>query len=438
MLIQNGILVDPAQRLDARLDVRIRAGAIAELGEHLPPEEGEHIIDASNAYVAPGFIDMHVHLREPGNPEKETIASGAAAAVAGGFTAVAAMPNTNPAIDTPQLVRWTAERGQQAALARIYPIAAITKGRKGEELADYEVLRSAGAVAFSDDGSTVMDSAVMLRAAQADARLGRGMPLIVHCEDEHLKRGTVMTLGPTARKLGVAGVPGLSEDVIVARDVLIAAQTGCPLHVAHISTSTSVDIIRWAKAARGDRGRLHVSCEVAPHHLAFTEADVEELGPRAKVNPPLRFEKDVRALREAVRDGTVDVFATDHAPHTDAEKSGDLEHACVGFSGLEIAIGAYAHALPDLPVTRFVELLSTNPARLLRVPGGTLAPGTPADVTIFADRPWNVDPNAFHSKGKSTPFAGMMLPRRAIATIVGGRLVMQEGRITAPTGSIQC
>lgn len=417
MLIKNGRVVDPAQRLDARVDVRLRGAAVAEIGEHLAPENGEDVIDASNAYVAPGFIDMHVHLREPGNPEKETIASGTAAAAAGGFTAVAAMPNTNPALDTPDIVRWVSEEAARCGLARVYPIGAITIGRKGTHIADYDALAAAGAAAFSDDGNTVMDNAVMLQAAQ------RRRLLIVHCEDEELKRGTVMTLGPTSRKLGVGGVPELSEDVIVARDVLLAAQARCPLHLAHLSTKNAVEIVRWAKNAARDAHDFTLSCEVAPHHLVFTEADVEQFGARAKVNPPLRFEDDVRALRDAVRDGTVDAFATDHAPHTESEKSGALEDACVGFTGLEIAVGAYAHALPDLPLTRFVELLSTNPARILGVAGGTLAPGSPADVTIFADRPWRVDPAAFVSKGKSTPFAGMTLPRRAIATIVGGKRV---------------
>lgn len=419
MLIQGGRVIDPAQGLDARIDVRVRDGVICELGPHLQPESGEQIVDADGACVAPGFIDMHVHLREPGNPEKETLTTGAAAAAAGGFTAVAAMPNTNPALDTPDAIRWVRERALEIGLVRVYPIGAITKGRKGREVVDFEELSGAGAVAFSDDGNTVMDNAVMLTAAQKQRML------IVHCEDESLKRGTVMTLGPTSRKLGVPGVPEVSEDVIVARDVLIAAQADCPLHVAHISTAASVDIVRWAKGAHG-HAKLALSCEVAPHHLVFTEAVVEELGARAKVNPPLRFERDVQALRDAVRDGTIDAFATDHAPHTDAEKAGDLQHACVGFTGLEIAVGAYAYALPDLPLSRFVELLSTNPARLLGVPGGTLAPGSPADITIFADRPWTVDPARFHSKGKSTPFAGMRLPRQAVATIVGGKLVMEN------------
>ena len=423
MLVRHGVIVDPAARLEARLDLRLRDGIVAELGEHLEPQHGEDVLDASGAYVAPGFIDAHVHLREPGNPEKETIASGTAAAVAGGFTAVAAMPNTNPALDEPETVREVARRARAVGLARVYPIGAITKGRNGRELADYEALSQAGAVAFSDDGNTVMDNAVMLRAAE------HRKLLIVHCEDERLKAGTVMTQGPTSRRLGVAGVPPLSEDVIVARDVLIAAQAGCPLHIAHLSTKNAVEIVRWAKGIGPAQTDFALTCEVAPHHLVFTEADVERLGARAKVNPPLRFEQDVRALRDAVRDGTIDVFATDHAPHTDEEKSGDLAHACVGFTGLEVAIGAYAYALPGLPVARFVELLSTNPAKLLGVPGGTLAPGSPADVTVFADHPWKVEPQRFFSKGKSTPFAGMTLPRRALATIVGGKLVYSHGEV---------
>lgn len=423
MLVRHGLLVDPAARLEARLDLRLRDGVVAELGEHLQPHPGEEVFDASGAYVAPGFIDAHVHLREPGNPEKETIASGTAAAVAGGFTAVAAMPNTNPAMDEPETVRDVTARARAIGLARVYPIGAMTKGRKGCELADYDALAQAGAVAFSDDGNTVMDNAVMLRAAE------RRKLLIVHSEDERLKAGTVMTLGPTSRRLGVAGVPSLSEDVIVARDVLIGAQAGCPLHIAHLSTKNAVEIVRWAKRAESAQASFALTCEVAPHHLVFTEADVERLGARAKVNPPLRLEQDVRALRDAVRDGTIDVLATDHAPHTDEEKSGDLDHACVGFTGLEVAIGAYAYALPDLSVSRFVELLSANPAKLLGVPGGTLAPGSPADVTVFAERPWKVEPQRFFSKGKSTPFAGMTLPRRALATIVGGTLVYSHGEV---------
>jgi dihydroorotase len=421
MLIKNGRLVDPAQGLDARLDLRLSASVVHEIGEALEPHAGEEVFDASGAYVAPGFIDMHVHLREPGYPEKETIASGAAAAAAGGFTAVAAMPNTNPAIDTPEIVEHV-RRLAQGVACRVYPVGAITRGRKGAEAVDYAALANAGAVAFSDDGNTVMNARVMRDAAIAASGVDRCF--IVHCEDELLKGGAVMSEGALSRRLGLAGSPPVAEDVIVARDVLIAQETCKPWHIAHLSTRGSLEIVRDARA----RG-VAVTSEVTPHHLAFTDEAIAQHGSGAKVNPPLRSQEDVSALRAAVMRGEIDAFATDHAPHTEEEKRADIACGAVGFTGLEIAIGAYAHALPDLRVARFVEMLSTNPARILRVAGGTLAPGSPADVTIFADRPWTVDRARFYSKGKSTPFAGMMLPRRAIATIVAGRLVMRDGRV---------
>lgn len=421
MLIRNGHLVDPAQRLDARLDVRLNGGIVEAIGEDLEPRSGEEILDAQGAYVAPGFIDMHVHLREPGNPEKETIASGTAAALAGGFAAVAAMPNTKPAIDTPERLT-SLIASSSDALCRVYPIAAITRERKGADLVDYAALARAGAVAFSDDGSTVMDARVMREAALAARDTGR--VFIVHCEDERLKGDAVMSEGAASRRLGLPGSPPLAEDVIVARDVLIARDTGKSWHIAHLSTKGALEILRWAR----ERG-IAVTCEVTPHHLLFEDESVERLGSGAKVNPPLRTREDIAALRAAVMRGEIEAFATDHAPHTAEEKSADVCCGAVGFSGLEIAVGAYAHALPDLPVARFVEMLSANPARILGVPGGTLAPGSPADVTMFADRSWNVDPSQFYSKGKSTPFAGMTLPRRAIATIAGGKLAMQDGRI---------
>jgi dihydroorotase len=364
---------------------------------------------------------MHVHLREPGNPEKETIATGTAAAVAGGFTAVAAMPNTNPAIDSPELVE-TLLSFLEGALCRVYPIAAITRGRKGQEITDYAGLSAAGAVAFSDDGNTVMNARVLRDAAVASRDVGGCF--IVHCEDEHLKGEAVMNEGAASRRLHLAGNPAVAEEIIVARDLLVARETGKRWHIAHLTTQGALELVQAARR----RGVL-VTSEVTPHHLVFTDELVERLGSGAKVNPPLRGDADVHALREAVRSGDIDAFATDHAPHTVEEKHAELSCGAVGFSGLEIAAGAYAYAVPDLPVWRFVEMLSTNPARILGVPGGTLARGSPADLTIFADREWNVDPEQFHSKGKSTPFAGMTLPRRALATIVAGKLVMQDGRI---------
>ena len=419
MLIRNGRLVDPAQGLDSRLDVRLSDYLVTEIGQHLEPGDGEEVVDATGAFVAPGFIDMHVHLREPGNPEKETIATGTAAAAAGGFTAVAAMPNTNPAIDSPDAVRWVNDRARECALVRVYPIAAITRGRRGEQPVDFAALQRAGAVAFSDDGNTIMNARVELSAALAadpDALF------ITHCEDTNVKGDALMTNSSEDR---------LAEDLIVARDILIARSSQRRWHIAHLSTATGADLVRWA---RSPASAAAVTCEVTPHHLVFTRDFAVKHGGSGKVNPPLRFDDDVRALRDAVRDGTIDAFATDHAPHTEEEKRG-LRDACVGFTGLETAVGGYAYALPDLPVTRFVELLSTNPARILGVPGGTLAVGSPADVTIFADRLWKVDPSQFYSKGKSTPFEGLTLPRRAIGTIVGGKLVMHDGLVLSQVHS---
>ncbi|HET7815648.1 MAG TPA: dihydroorotase [Candidatus Baltobacteraceae bacterium] len=404
MIIRNGHVVDPSQSLDRILDIRIENGRIAELGEHLKLSTDERAIDASGAYVAPGFIDMHVHLRDPGNPEKETLATGTAAAVAGGFTAVAAMPNTNPPLDTPDLVRYVAHAEPSGEIAcRVYPIACITAGRKGELPAEYADLALAGAVAFSDDGSTVMNARVLYEAALAAKEIAGAF--IVHCEDVHLKGSAFRNSHANA----------LAEDTIVARDLEIAQASGKAWHIAHLSTANALASVRESRS-RGVR----VTCEVAPHHLVFTDEAIDRLGSRAKVNPPLRSQQDVDALRAGVLDGTIDVFATDHAPHTEGEKTADVSCGAVGFTGLEVAVGAYAFALPSLAAGRFVELLSTNPARILGVPGGTLAVGSPADVTIFADRPWKVEPSKLRSKGKSTPFAGMTLPRRVLATIVGG------------------
>lgn len=388
LLLKGGRIVDPSASLDALRDLRLREGRIAEIGEHLEAAGDEEIVDARGTVVAPGFIDMHVHLRQPGFPEKETIATGTQAAVRGGFTAVACMPNTNPALDDPVVLASLMQTVQREANCRVHPIAAITHARQGRDPCDYERLVAAGAVAFSDDGDSVEDARVLrdaaLRALAVEA------PIIEHC---------------------------LPEESLVARDLTLCAQTGKRWHIAHVSTAAALQSI----AASRSRGAA-VTCEVTPHHLTFTDALIETSGAAAKVNPPLRAQSDVDALRQGVRDGSIDAFASDHAPHTQQEKSGDFEAAAPGFSGLEIAVGAYAAALPELPLMRFVALIATNPARILNIRGGTLALGEPADVTIFAERPWIVEPAAFASKGKCTPFAGRTLPRRVLATIVGGEL----------------
>jgi dihydroorotase len=419
-LVKGGRLVDPVQGIDANRDVLIENGFVVQIAEHV--EAGDaRVVDASGAIVAPGFIDMHVHLREPGQTHKETIASGSAAAVAGGFTAVACMPNTDPALDSAAIVSEVVRRAEAAALARIYPIGALTKGREGHELAPYHLLADAGCVAFSDDGSTPRDARVLRNAG----RYASDLPhcFISHCEDPDLKGDAVMNEGAPSMRLGLEGSPGLAEDVIVARDLLIAADTGKAWHIAHVSTATSLELIRWARS----RGVL-VTCEVTPHHLVFLDDRFDDYHADTKVNPPLRGAHDRDALRAAVRDGTIDVLATDHAPHLLEEKAQLLSAAPVGFSGLEIALGAYALALPELPLERFVTLLSVNPARILGVHGGTLGLGSCGDVTVFADRSWTVDARLFHSKGKNTPFDGMELPRRAVATVVDGAIVFEHGR----------
>ena len=420
-LIRGGRLVEPVQGIDAVRDVLIEDGFVAEIGEHLDPD-GARIVDATNAIVAPGFIDMHVHLREPGQTHKETIATGTAAAVAGGFAAVACMPNTDPALDSAAIVSEVVRRADAAGLARVYPIGAITRARAGKELAPYHLLADAGCVAFSDDGTTPRDARVLRNAARYAADLDTAF--ISHCEDPDLKGDAVMNEGPASLRLGLEGAPSLAEDVIVARDLLIAGDTGKRWHIAHVTTANSLDLIRWARA-RGVR----VTCEVTPHHLVFLDDRFDDYHADSKVNPPLRGAHDRDALQAAVLDGTIDVFATDHAPHGVDEKAQLLSAAPVGFSGLEIALGAYALALPQLGLARFVELLSVNPARVLGVPGGSLAIGSPGDVTVFADRAWTVDARLFRSKGKNTPFDGMVLPRRPLATVVEGAVVFEHGRV---------
>ncbi len=418
MLVRGGRIVDPRQRLDALRDLRTEGERIVEIGEHLRARAGEETIDAVGWVVAPGFIDAHVHLREPGFETKETLASGTAAAVRGGFTALCAMPNTEPAIDGVEMVArvaFPAPNRERGVLARIFPIAAMTRARAGREVLDYPSLVAAGAVAFSDDGSTVADARVMREVLRALVSLGR--PAIVHAEDAALKGNGVMHEGAVSARLGVPGSPASAEESIVARDLVLALEVGARVHIAHVSTARSVELIAWARERCA-----RVTCEVTPHHLLCTDEAVEEFGARAKVNPPLRTAADARALRDAVRAGAIDFFASDHAPHTDAEKSGDLAHAAVGFTGLEIAVGAYARALPDLSMSDFVALCSTRAAEVFQLPGGTLAVGAPADITMFSERPWRVDPARFASKGRATPFEGWELPRCVEATVVAGRV----------------
>lgn len=425
MLIRGGRVVDPSQKMDAVLDVLLHEGAVAELGEGLQAPEGAELFDASGLVVAPGLIDVHVHLREPGQEHKETILSGARAAAAGGFTAVVAMPNTDPPVDDPATVGFVAAEGRKAGAARVYPSGCITVGQAGEQLTEFGELVHAGAVCVTDDGRPVMSAAIMRLALEYAQTFD--LPVAVHEEDLSLSRGGSMNEGLIATRLGLTGVPNAAEDVMIARDLMLAELTGGRLHVQHVSTRGGVELIRAARA-RGVR----VSAEATPHHFTLTDAAVESYRTEAKMNPPLRAEADREAVRRAVADGTLDVIATDHAPHHYDEKEQAFDDAPNGIVGLETALGL---AFTELVATGLIDLatmierMSCTPARALSLPGGTLLPGSPADVSVLDTREeWTVDPARFLSLSRNTPFRGWKLRGRAVRTVVGGRTVWELGR----------
>jgi dihydroorotase len=421
LLIQGGRVVDPAAGRDGAADVLIADGAVAAIGERLPAD-GAEVFDATGLYVFPGFIDLHAHLREPGREYAETIASGAAAAAAGGFTAVCAMPNTEPPNDDRSVTAFVAARGAAGGGARVYPIGAITRGRKGAELAEFGELKSAGAVAVSDDGDWLADGDLLRRAIQHASLYG--LPVVQHAEDPTLSRRAPMHEGAVSTRLGLAGQPDVAEASAVARDILVAGLAGGRLHLAHLSTALSIGFLREAKA----RG-LPITAEATPHHLTLTDVEVGRSGysTRFKMNPPLRERADVDALVTALEDGTIDAIATDHAPHHEDEKAVDFDTAPFGVVGLETAVSVVHDRLVRtgrLSLRRFVELFSAGPARAFGLRGGTLAPGSPADVTLFDPRKrWTVEPSRFASLGRSTPFAGWELVGAPAATIVGGLVV---------------
>jgi dihydroorotase len=422
-LIRGGRVVDPSQDLDARLDVLVARGVIAEIAERIEAPEGAEIVDAAGLIVCPGLIDVHVHLREPGGEHKETIRSGSRAAVAGGFSAVVAMPNTDPPIDDPAAVGFVVAAGLRASAARVYPTGAITVEQKGEQLTEFGELIGAGAVAVTDDGRPVSNAGLMRLALEY--ALTFDLPVAVHAEDLDLSRGGCMNEGVISTRLGLTGIPNCAEDVMIARDLMLAELTGGRLHVQHVSTRGGVEMIRAAKA----RG-IRVTAEGSPHHFTLTDRAVESYRTDAKMNPPLRSEADRDAVREGVRDGTLDVIATDHAPHHYDEKEQAFEDAPNGIVGLETALGL---ALTELVHTRLLDLatlverMSCAPARALSLPGGTLQRGSAADVTLFdPEREWTVDPTQFLSLSRNTPFAGRRLRGRAVRTLVEGRTVWRE------------
>jgi len=437
LLLKAARVVDPASGVDGARDILIEDGRIALVDRDIPPgETGDtRIVDLGpSLVVCPGFIDMHVHLREPGYEHKETVATGAAAAVAGGFTAVACMPNTNPVNDSASVTRFILKQSAEASLARVYPIGAVSKGSDGKELAEMADMRDAGCVAFSDDGRPVATALLMRRALEYAGMLG--LPVIDHCEDKTLVGEGVAHEGFHASQLGLRGIPSAAEDVMVERDIVLAAMTGGHAHIAHLSTVGALRAVRGAKA-RGVR----VTCEVAPHH--FTLSDERLLAPLAydtnlKMNPPLRQASDRDALVEGLKDGTVDVIATDHAPHHADDKKVEFDRASFGIVGLETAVSLSLDRLVHAGViglARMVELLSANPARVLRVPGGRIQAGDAADLTILApDLRVTVSAAAFRSKSRNTPYDGWELRGGVAATLVGGRALFVNPDVPQAAG----
>ncbi len=421
LLIKNGRVIDPASGHDAVADVWIEDGLVKGVGPNLSAADAE-IFDATGLIVAPGFIDMHVHLREPGFEHSETIESGARAAAAGGFTSICPMPNTAPVNDSPTVTTYIIERARRHAVVNVFPIGAITRGSMGEELAAIGSMRQAGAVAISDDGRPVMNAQLMRRAMEFARSFH--MPVINHCEDLHLSAGGDMHEGAESVRLGLRGIPGSSEDVMVARDILLSEVTGARYHVAHISSKHSVEMVAFAKL----KG-LPVTSEATPHHLTLTDAGMIPYDSNYKMKPPLRSARDVNAVVEGVVNGAIDAIATDHAPHAGSEKMQEFEKCPFGIIGLETALGiALEHLVHagKISVTRLVEMFTVNPARILGLDRGTLAAGSPGDVTVFSpERPWTYDVNKSFSKSRNSPFDGVSFRGGPVATIVSGKIVWE-------------
>jgi dihydroorotase len=427
LLLTGGRVIDPSQSIDEAADVLITGTKIEAIGARVRHDatqrDGLETIDCSGLVVCPGFIDVHCHLREPGREEVETIASGARAAAAGGFTAVCAMPNTDPVTDNQAAVGFIIRQATIADAARVHPIGAISVGQRGESLAEFGEMVAAGAVAVSDDGKPVA-SAHLMRTALEYARTF-GIPVADHCEEPTLASGGTMNEGIVSARLGLKGIPAEAEEIMAIRDILLARRTGGHIHLCHMSTRGSVELIRWGK----DR-HINVTAEVCPHHISLTQDAVEGYNTNAKMNPPLRTADDVAALQQAVRDGTIDLIATDHAPHHYDEKEREFADAPNGIIGLETALAVnitwlVAPGIIDLPT--LIERMSCAPARVFKLPGGTLRRGAPADLTVFdPHRQWVVEPKKFISKGRNTPYSGRTLQGTVRYTIVDGRVVRRS------------
>jgi dihydroorotase len=424
ILVRGGRILDPSRNTDQVADLLLQDGKVEGLGQNLGRPDGVEVVEAAGKLVTPGLIDLHVHLREPGQEDIETVATGAMAAAAGGFSAVCAMPNTDPVTDNQAAVGFIVSQAQRAGKARVYPIGAISLAQKGQQLAEFGELVGAGAVAVSDDGKPVVSSHLM-RTALEYARTF-GIPVADHCEDPTLAAGGAMHEGLVSTRLGLKGVPAAAEEIMVARDILLAELTGGHVHLCHMSTRGSVELIRRAK----EKG-LRVTAEACPHHFTLTDEACEGYNTNAKMNPPLREPEDREAIRQALRDGTIDVICTDHAPHHYDAKEREFDDAPNGIIGLETALGLAITELVDgglIDLPTLVTRMSTMPARIFKLPGGTLARGAAADVAIIDPAvSWTVAPETFYSKSRNTPFAGRQLRGRADATIVRGQVVFRRG-----------
>ncbi len=423
ILLKNGRIIDPILNIDRVADVFINDGTIEKIGEQIPSSKNVEVIDLDGKIIAPGFIDMHVHLREPGFEHKETIETGCRSAAAGGFTAVCCMPNTNPAIDDASVVRQIIEQSQKVhhGIVDVYPIAAVTIDRKGKELAPMLELAEAGAVAFTDDGAPVGGSEMMRRALEYAAMIGK--PIIQHAEETDMTKGGVMNEGFVSTSLGMPAMPSAAEDIMIARDIRLAEYSHAFYHVAHISTAQAVDLVRSAKARK-----LAVTCEVTPHHFSLTDEAVRSFDTNTKMNPPLRTKDDVEAMKEGLRDGTIDVIATDHAPHSFDEKQVEYLYAPFGIVGLETAIGLSIKELvvPGIiSIVQLIQKLSTNPRTILHLPAVTIAEGEYANLTLLDPaKEWIVDVGSFKSKSKNSPFHGWKLTGKAVGIVNHGRIVL--------------
>ncbi|MGE5311844.1 MAG: dihydroorotase, partial [Nitrospirota bacterium] len=412
-------IIDPSQQLDDQIDLLIEGRVIAGLGKDLTragTQSDLTALELEGKLVVPGLIDMHTHLREPGFEYKETVRTGSLAAAAGGFTSIACMPNTDPVNDTRSVTEFILRKARQCGVVNVYPVAAVSKSSEGAVITEFGDLRDAGAVAFSDDGKSVMNSGLMRRALEYAHALG--MPVISHCEDMDLAAGGAANEGVVATRLGLRGIPNIAEDLMVGRDIAIAEYTGTAVHIAHVSTAGAVELIRGAK-----RRGVKVTAEAAPHHFTLTDEALKDYDTNAKVNPPLRTLADVNAVREGLKDGSLDAIASDHAPHSTLEKDVEFDYAASGMIGLETSVALGLRLVEEgvLSLNQLVAKMSTNPARILKIQKGTLKVGADADLTVIdPDEEWTVDTRTFQSLSKNTPFNGWGLRGRALFTIVGG------------------